>query len=426
MKMKFELFVSLRYLMAKRKQAFFSIITIISIISVTIGVMTLITVLGVMSGFENDLKEKILGTNAHIRIFKFDKGIEDYPSVSSQITKITGVMATTPFVYSEAMLSSEAAVSGIVLLGINPETVGQVTNLKQNLIRGSLDNLMHPALPGLSPHAPILPGIFIGKELAKIFGLSYLDEVTVISPLGEQTPMGMVPKMKKFRIVGIFDSGMYEYDSKWAYIFLPTAQQFFQMGEAVSGIEVKVSDPYKAHTIAEAIEKKLGFSFQARDWMEMNKNLFSALRIEKIIMFIILVLIILVASFGIISILIMVVMEKTSDIAIMKTMGAKASSIMRIFMIDGLVIGIFGTILGTIGGLSLGENIQAVANVLEKRFHVTVFPPDVYYIDKIPFQISLADITLIMVITLAISFLATVFPSWQASRLDPAKALRYG
>ena len=244
--------------------------------------------------------------------------------------------------------------------------------------------------------------------------------------LGEQTPMGMVPKMKKFRIVGIFDSGMYEYDTKWAYIFLPTAQQFFQMGEAVTGIEVKVSNPYEAHTIAGDIKKKLGFSYQVRDWMEMNKNLFSALRIEKIIMFIILVLIILVASFGIISILIMVVMEKTSDIAIMKTMGAKASSIMKIFMIDGLVIGIFGTLLGTIGGLSLGKNIQAVANLLEKRFHINVFPPDVYYIDKIPFQINPTDITLIIVITLTVSFFATVFPSWQASRLDPAEALRYG
>jgi lipoprotein-releasing system permease protein len=327
------------------------------------------------------------------------------------------------------MLSSESAVSGIVLLGINPKTVGQVTNLKQNLVKGTLNNLIHPDLPDLPdlpPQAKQLPGIFIGKELSKIFGLSYLDEVTIISPLGEQTPMGMVPKMKKFRIVGIFDSGMYEYDTKWAYIFLPVAQQFFQMGEAVTGIEVKVSDPYKAHTIAAEIEKKLGFPFQARDWMQMNKNLFSALRIEKIIMFVILVLIILVASFGIISILIMVVMEKTSDIAIIKTMGANASDVMKIFMIDGLVIGILGTFLGTIGGLSLGKNIQTVANVLEKHFHVNVFPPDIYYIDKIPFQINPSELTLIIVITLIISFFATVFPSWQASRLDPAKALRYG
>ena len=424
--MKFELFVSLRYLMAKRKQAFFSIITVISIISVTIGVMTLITVLGVMSGFENDLKEKILGTNAHVRIFKYAGGIDNYPLISSQVANTKGVKATTPFVYSEAMLSTEGGVSGIVLLGINPKTVAQVTNLKQNLIEGKLENLLSPSIPGLPPGSSNLPGIFIGKELAKIFGLFYLDEVTLISPLGEQTPMGMVPKMKKFRVAGIFDSGMYEYDAKWAYINLSTAQQFFQMADTVTGIEVKVDNPYEAHAVAKNILEKLGFSYQIRDWMEMNKNLFSALRIEKIIMFIILILIILVASFGIISILIMVVMEKTADIAIMKTMGAKASSIMRIFMIDGLVIGILGTLLGTIGGLALGRNIQTVAGWLEKSFNINVFPPDVYYIDKIPFQINISDITLIIFITLAISFLATVFPSWQASRLDPAEALRYG
>jgi len=425
--MKFELFVGLRYLMAKRKQAFFSVITLISIISVTIGVMTLITVLGVMSGFENDLKEKILGTNAHIRVFKLTGGIENYPALSAQIEKIAGVKATTPFIYSEAMLSSASTVTGIVLIGINPDTVDKVTTLKQNLIQGSLHNLsFNREISESKPGKENLPGIFIGKELAKIFGLFYLDEVTVISPWGEATPMGMVPKMKKFRIVGIFDSGMYEYDTKWAYISLPVAQQFFQMGNAVTGIEVKVDNPYNAHTIARMIEKKLGFAYQARDWMEMNKNLFSALRIEKIIMFIILVLIILVASFGIISILIMVVMEKTADIAIMKTMGAKSCSIMRIFMIDGLVVGIIGTLLGTIAGVALGKNIQTVAYWLEKGLNIKVFPPDIYYIDKIPFQINSGDITLIILITLGISFLATVFPSWQAARLNPAEALRYG
>ncbi|MCX8012380.1 MAG: lipoprotein-releasing ABC transporter permease subunit, partial [Desulfobacterota bacterium] len=380
-----------------------------------------------MSGFENDLKEKILGTNAHIRVFKLTGGMENYLTISSQVEKIKGVKATTPFIYSEAMLSSTTNVTGIVLIGINPDTVGKVTTLKQNLIQGELQNLSpHPKITGLKAGAEILPGIFIGKELAKIFGLFYLDEVTVISPFGEATPMGTVPRMKKFRIVGIFDSGMYEYDTKWAYISLPVAQQFFQMGDTVTGIEVKVDNPYNAHTIAREIEKKLGFTYQTRDWMEMNKNLFSALRIEKIIMFIILVLIILVAAFGIISILIMVVMEKTSDIAIMKTMGAKSRSIMKIFMIEGLVVGVFGTFLGTIAGLTLGKNIQTVAGWLEKVFNISIFPPDIYYIDKIPFQISLTEVGLIIFITLVISFLATVFPSWQASRLDPAEALRYG
>lgn len=422
--MRFELFVGLRYLRAKRKQAFFSVITLISILSVAIGVMTLITVLGVMSGFENNLKEKILGANAHIRIFKVGGGIDNYPQVSAKIEKTEGVKATTPFIYTEAMISTEAAVSGIVLLGINPETASKVIQLKLN--QGRLENLLNPQLAGASLSAPDLPGIFIGKEMAKLLGLFYLDEVTVISPLGEETPMGMVPKMKKFRVVGIFESGMYEYDTKWAYISLPSAQNFFNLGDRVTGIEVKVADAYQAHAIGLNIQEKLPFPYQVRNWMEMNKNLFSALRMEKIIMFIILVLIVLVAAFGIISILIMVVMEKTADIAILKTMGAQAKSIMRIFMIDGLVISIIGTGLGTFGGFLLGENIQAVADWLEKQFNLTVFPPDVYYIDKIPFQINNMDVTLIISITILISFLATLFPSWQASRLDPAEALRYG
>jgi len=423
--MSFELFIGFRYLKAKRKQAFLSIITVISTLSVAIGVMTLITVLGVMSGFENDLKEKILGTNAHIRVFKPVQGIENYPAVATQVKQVPGVKSTTPFIYTEAMLSTQSAVSGIILLGIDPHTVTKVTNLKQTLIKGKLDNLLTGSLSDLSIESPNLPGILIGKELAKNLGLFYLDEVTVISPLGEQTPLGMVPKMKKFRVVGVFESGMYEYDTKWTYISIPSAQQFFQMGDVVTGIEVKINKPYDAHIIAKKIQQKLGTLFQVRDWMEMNKNLFSALRLEKIVMFIILILIVLVAAFGIISILIMVVMEKTTDIAILKTMGASARSIMGIFMVDGLVIGTLGTLLGTVGGLLLGWNIQVVAEWLDKIFGINVFPPDIYYIDKIPFQIKVEDITAIILITITISFLATFFPSWQASRLDPAEALRY-
>jgi len=423
--MRFELFIGLRYLKAKRKQAFLSIITIISILSVAIGVMTLITVLGVMSGFENDLKEKILGTNGHIRIFKPPKGIENYQPISSKVEQVVGVQATTPFVYTEAMLSTQTAVSGVVLLGIDPDTITKVTNLKETLIQGKLDNLLNSSSSNLNPNSSNLPGILIGKELAKNLGLLYLDEVTIISPLGESTPLGMVPRMKKFQVVGIFESGMYEYDTKWTYISIPSAQQFFQLGNVITGIEVKVANAYEAHHIAEKIKNRLGIAYQVIDWMEMNKNLFSALRLEKIVMFIILILIVLVAAFGIISILIMVVMEKTADIAILKTMGAHARSIMGIFMIDGLFIGIIGTLLGTIGGLLLGWNIQGVAEWVEKVFGINVFPPDIYYIDKIPYQVKVEDITAIIIITITISFLATIFPSWQASRLDPAEALRY-
>lgn len=424
--MGFEFFVGLRYLKAKRKQAFLSVITVISILSVAIGVMTLITVLGVMSGFENDLKAKILGTNAHIRVFRPSGGIANSGDVAAAISRVPGVRAVTPFVYTEAMISTESAVSGVVLLGIDPATASGVTNLGKTLIRGGLDSLLSVPSEETNVGAPLLPGIIIGKELAANLGLFYLNEVTVISPLGEQTPMGMVPKMKKFRVVGVFESGMYEYDTKWTYISIPTAQQFFQTGNQVTGMEVKVDDAYRAHAIAEAIQKTLGMEFQVRDWMEMNKNLFSALRLEKIIMFVILVLIVLVAAFGIISILIMVVMDKTADIAIMKTMGARSRAIMAIFMIDGLVIGVVGTVLGAVGGLLLGKNIEAVAGWLERVFGITVFPPDIYYIDKIPFQLRGEDFAAIIVITLAISFLATVFPAWQASRLDPAEALRYG
>jgi len=424
--MRFELFLGLRYLKAKRKQAFLSIITLISVFSVAIGVMTLITVLGVMTGFEDDLKEKILGTNAHLRILRPTKGIEDYHSVASQIKQVSGVQATTPFIYTEAMLSTKTAVSGVILLGIDPGTVSTVTNLEQTLFQGTLDELLPRKLSAGGADPQVLPGIIIGKELSRNLGLFYLDEVTVLSPLGEETPMGMVPKIKKFRVVGIFDSGMYEYDSKWTYISIPSAQHFFQMGDLVTGIEVKTDDAYHAHTIAGKIQEKIGVFYQVRDWMEMNRNLFSALRLERIIMFIILTLIVLVAAFGIISILIMIVMDKTADIAILKTMGARSRAIMQIFMIDGLVIGILGTVLGTVGGLLLGWNIEAVAGCLEKIFGLTVFPADIYYLDKIPYRMCIEDILTINLITVVISFLATVFPSWQASRLDPAEALRYG
>ncbi len=415
-----EYFIGLRYLRAKRKQAFLSIITIISILSVAIGVMTLITVLGVMSGFENDLKQKILGTNAHARVLRPGQGITNYTSVARTITALPDVVATTPFVYSEAMISTGRVVSGVVLLGIDPKTAPQVINLDKTLIQGTLDDLLSAS------SSDTLPGMLIGKEMARNLNLYYLDEVAVLSPLGEETPMGMVPRVKKFRVVGIFDSGMYEYDSKWTYTSLASAQNFFSMGNAVTGIEVKAADPYKAHSIAENIQQTLGFSYHVLDWMTMNKNLFSALRMERIIMFVILILIVLVAAFGIISILIMVVMEKTADIAILKTMGAYSRTIMGIFMLDGLVIGISGTILGTIGGLLLGWNIQAVAASLEHLFGITVFPPDVYYLDKIPYQMRVEDVILINLITIAISFIATIFPSWHASRLDPAEALRYG
>ena len=338
--MKYEWFIGLRYLKAKRKQTFISIITVISIAGVMVGVMALIIVLAVMNGFEKTLKEKILGTQAHIVVLKAgQEGIDQYDDVARKVEEIPDVVSASPFIFSQVMLSSDSGVSGVVLKGIDPARVGKVTELAHYLKAGRLEDLQKP------PEGE-LAGIVLGVELAKHLGLSVGDSLQVISPLGTITPMGMVPKMRRFRVVGIFQSGMYEYDTTLAYISLENAQKFFNLDGRVTGIEIKTDDVYGVKEIGREIRRKLGFPFWTKDWMEMNRNLFSALRLEKIAMFIILVLIVLVAAFNIISTLIMVVMEKSKDIAILKSMGAPARAILKIFIIEGLVIGVVGTALG--------------------------------------------------------------------------------
>jgi len=329
----YELFIGLRYLKSKRKNAFVSIITLISIIGVTVGVMALIIVLAVMSGFEEDLKAKILGTNSHVVVVSFGKqGMTDYPTVVRQIRENTHVRSATPFIYNQVMLTSESSVAGVVLRGILPEEEGKVTDITRNMVEGNLLDLNPPSgdPDGTNPR-----GIVIGKELSGMLGVFLGDPVNVVSPLGRITPLGMVPKMTQFKVVGIFDAGLYEYDTGLAYIGLPEAQQFFDLGDRVTGVEVKIDDIYHAPEIRKEIQDRLGPAFWAKDWMQMNRNLFSALRLEKITMFIILSLIILVAALNIISTLTMVVMEKGKDIAILKSMGARWQSIMRIFMVKG-------------------------------------------------------------------------------------------
>jgi lipoprotein-releasing system permease protein len=251
------------------------------------------------------------------------------------------------------------------------------------------------------------------------------DDIQVISPLGTMTPMGMMPKMKHFRVKGIFYSGMYEYDNTMAYISLQSAQKFFTMGDRVTGIEIKTNDIYKVKAVGTKIRKKMGIPFWTKDWMEMNRNLFSALRLEKIIMFIILILIVLVAAFNIISTLIMVVMEKNKDIAILKSMGASSRSILKIFVIEGGVIGVVGTTLGAVLGLLIAFNLEPITEFVENLFRFKILPSDVYYIDKFPSQVNPLDVGLIIVTAIGISLLATLYPSWRASKLDPAEALRY-
>jgi lipoprotein-releasing system permease protein len=410
--MSYQIFIGLRYLKAKRKQTFISLISVISVGGVALGVMALIIVLAVMSGFEGDLRDKIIGTNSHVVILKHGRAAtEDYARVIERVQQIEHVVAAAPFIYSQAMLTSEQNVTGVVLRGIDPQREALVTNLGKNIIEGDLKYLADEAGENK------LDGIVLGLELARNLGVFYGDELNVVSPAGTMTPMGIAPRSERMRVVGIFNSGMYEYDSSLAYMSLKAAQDFLRMGDRVTGVGIKVDDIYRAEEIADQIQKQLGFPFWARDWMEMNRNLFSALKLEKLAMFIILTLIIIVAAFNIISTLTMMVMEKNKDIAILKSMGATARGIMSIFLVEGLTIGMLGTILGGVGG--------AVTCWLADKYKLIKLAGDIYYMNYLPFKMEALDVVLICMASILISFLATLYPSWQASKLDPAVALRY-
>lgn len=413
--MSYEMFIGLRYLRAKRKQTFVSLITLISIAGVTVGVTALIVVIAVMNGFKEDLRDKILGVTSHVVISRFDGNISKYQEVRAKVEEVSGVNAATPFIYTQVMISSRKAISGAVLRGIEPKTASKVINLPKNLRAGSLEELEAENKPeGMRS----TPGIILGNELARNIGASRGEPVTVISPLGRLTPLGRVPRSQTFRVAGIFDSGMYEYDSTIAYVSLWAAQRFLGIGDRVTGIEVRVDDIYEADRVARAIGKALdGYPYWSRDWMRMNKNLFSALKLEKIVMFIILTLIILVAAFNIVGTLIMVVIEKTRDIAILKSMGATRRSIMKIFLIEGAVIGLVGTLLGLLGGYTLCT-LLATYKFIE-------LPSDVYYISTLPVKMNPLDVALIALAAIVITLAASVYPAWQASRFDPAEAIRY-
>lgn len=425
--MPYELFISLRYLKAKRRSAFISIITLISTAGVALGVMALIIVLAVMTGFEMDLKEKILGTNAHIVVLKNGGSIDDYSALMEKLGKYEGVVATTPFIYNQVMLASGKNVSGVVLRGIDPDSDMKVTNLSKAMIAGKLTALLpEPGSIVLNKNSePPLPGLVIGKELARNLNLFVGDRVNVVSPMGNITPLGMVPKMKGYRVAGIFNTGMFEYDSTLAYVWIKDAQSFLGMGDAVTGIQLKVDDVYGTTALSKRINKDLGLSYHARDWMQMNKNILFALKTEKVVMFIILTLIVLVAAFGIASTLFMLVMEKTRDIAILKSMGATGRSIMKIFILEGLIIGFFGTFAGVVSGLLIAKNLESIVNMVQRVTGFELFSRDVYYLDRFPSHVVPADVIVISVTALLISFIATLYPSWQASRLLPSEALRY-
>lgn len=410
MNLPFEIAVGLRYIKAKRKQAFISVISAFSVLGVMLGVMTLIIVLGVMNGFEKDLKEKILGTVSHLVVMSHSsRTVTEWPRIMDRISVFDGVEATTPYVYGQAMLSTNGRVRGVIVRGIDIRTAGRVISLPRYIVQGSMDDL--------TAEADGLGGIIVGKELAVLNSLRMGDVVQLISPQGKRTPIGAVPQVRNFRIVGFFQSGMYEFDSNLVYMELSQAQKFFEMGQGVTGIEVYLRDIYYAPKLGTRIEASLGTTFWTRTWKDMYRNLFSALKLEKIAMFIILTFIILVASFNIIISLIMLVMEKSRDIAVLKALGATSDRIMRIFIVQGMLVGVVGTFLGAVGGI-VGSTILAKYPIIE-------LPTEIYTISTLPVSIEVSDVVIICVVALTICFLATLYPSLRAARLEPVEALRY-
>jgi len=404
----FEWFVSLRYLRAKRKQKFISLITLISILGVAVGVLALIVVLSVWTGFTEGLRDQIIGVNAHALVQRFGSAISDAEGVTAKIEAVDGVVATTPYIYGQALISSASQSTGVVLRGIDPASAMRVLSIGQKMQAGQLTDLDKPL---------DVPGIVLGRDMARQLQVGVGDRVRLMSPNGPLSPMGVLPKIRTCVVVGVFHTGMSEYDSTMGYISLETARSLTDLRRGVHGIEIRVRDIDQADRTAAAVQQALGQSYSVRDWMRINQNMFAALKLEKTGIFIALNLIILVAALNIISALTMVVMEKTRDIAILKSMGATTRSIMHIFLYQGMIIGLSGTVFGLAGGLGLCA--------LLKRYKIIELPPDVYPMSTMPIKVVPFDVGVITLSALVITLAATLYPSWKASRVRPAEALSY-
>ena len=405
----YPLFIALRYLKSRKKRRGISFNTVISIGGVTLGVMALIIVLSVMSGFHEDLRNKILGVNAHVVVLNAGGFIDSYKKDIEKLIKEKHIKGASPFVLGQVMITHKGRAQGVYLRGIDPDYEVTTTTIGLHMKRGSLKVLYQ--------QNEDIPPIIIGKELSFILNAYMGDIVNVISPIQEIGPVGMLPKMRRFRVAGIFEIGMYEYDSSLALISLPEAQSFLSMGQAVTGIELRLDDIFIAPNIREEIPQILGKGYYGRDWMQMNRNLFSALKLEKFAMFIILILIILVASFNIISTLIMNVIEKEREIAILKAMGATSRGIMTIFVLQGLIIGVIGTIIGVFGGVLICYLIS--------NYEIIKLPADVYYLNHLPAKVNIVDVITVAGSAIIISLISTIYPAYQASRLNPVDPLRY-
>jgi lipoprotein-releasing system permease protein len=414
--MNYELFIGLRYLRARRQETFISLITVISILGVMIGVMTLNVVMAVMTGFEETLRDRLLGINAHIALLKSGDQLAEYEELLQRVIKHEGVVAASPAIYGQVMLTSGSRVSGVVVRGVDPDRVNAVVDLQRYMKQGSIAGLKQQNPVQVQDRTIMLPGMIMGERLAAQLGVFVGSPIQVVSPLGSPTAIGVIPKVRRFVVTGLLNTGMSEIDSTLVFMGLDDAQKFFELGDAVSNIEIRVDDVNESREIADRIQLQLGFPYITEDWTRLWPNLFSALQLEKTVYFLVLLLMVLIGAFNIISTLVMVVMEKRKDIAILMSMGATRASIRKIFLLKGFIIGIVGTTLGLLLGLLVCTLIA------QYQFEL---PKDVFLISTVPVRIYLSNFMIVTVASFIVCLLASIYPARQAAKLDPVEIIRY-
>jgi len=408
--MRFELAVALRYLRARRKQTFLSVVSFISVLGIILGVMALIIALALMTGFQEDIQQKILGASAHVMVYPSgSRGLPEINSTMKIVLNDPQVLSAAPVVYGKVLVYTAAGANGILLKGIDPKEEKRVTELSSTADQGAIAALGDPQSDR--------EGIILGVDLAKTLNVKKGDLVTLVSPESLLSPLGLMPKFKKLKVLGAFHSGLYEYDTSWALVSMKTAQRLFSLGDGVTLIEAKIRDIYSAQKVSDRLQKQLGSSYITDNWIHQNQSLFSAMKLEKIMIFITIALIVVVAAFNIISTLVMVVLDKNKDIAILMAMGSTSKQVMRIFMLQGILIGIAGTAIGAILGFSISWFMN--------HYRVIRLPLDVYFIPYLPFHVRLVDFLMITGIALLITFASTLYPAYRASHINPAEALRY-
>ena len=409
-----ELFVGLRYTRAKRRNHFISFISLTSMLGIALGVTALITVLSVMNGFEKELRERILGMAAHATVSGAEGRLEGWQEVAKRLEGHPRLLGLAPYIQAEGMLTEADTVRGTRVRGILPEAEPRVSTVGSQMIEGRLEDLVPGAF-----------GILLGKDLARVLAVGVGDRVTLVAPQARVTPAGVLPRLRRFTVVGVFEVGMYEYDAGLALVHIEDAAKLFGLGDAVSGVRLRIDDMFAAPRVAPEIASQLPGRYWVSDWTQQHANFFRAVRTEKTVMFVILTLIVAVAAFNIVSTLVMVVSDKKSDIAILRTLGASPRSIMGMFMVQGTIIGIVGTVLGVVGGVALALNVETVVAGIEELFRVKFLSPDVYYISDLPSDMHWSDVARIALVALVLSLTATLYPAWRASRTQPAEALRY-